>query len=183
MLTDEQHKVLEDWSAKICCHEHVDDGILQVHNRAPGDVQPDLVASVVDFCLAQSQNEGARAGFLHSVSKDTALLTIDVLASHTLLTSQFVDDVFIFQSTIWGVHRACRALEEFLQFWRHRFASGHRKVALMLVSSEQLDPSALPSLDTANIEGVFSIPILGPCFDCNLSFSAFVGNHYCKVGS
>ncbi|CAL1148548.1 unnamed protein product [Cladocopium goreaui] len=38
MLTDEQHKVLEDWSAKICCHEHVDDGFRRflstLHARA-----------------------------------------------------------------------------------------------------------------------------------------------------
>ena len=38
MLTDEQRKVLEDWSAKICCHEHVDDGFRRflstLHARA-----------------------------------------------------------------------------------------------------------------------------------------------------
>ena len=38
MLTDEQRKVLEDWSSKICCHEHVDDGFRRflstLHARA-----------------------------------------------------------------------------------------------------------------------------------------------------
>ena len=37
-LTDEQRKVLEDWSSKICCHEHVDDGFRRflstLHARA-----------------------------------------------------------------------------------------------------------------------------------------------------
>ncbi|CAL1138785.1 unnamed protein product, partial [Cladocopium goreaui] len=38
MLTDEQRKVLEDWSSKICSHEHVDDGfrrfLATLHARA-----------------------------------------------------------------------------------------------------------------------------------------------------
>ena len=47
MLTDEQRKVLEDWSSKICFHEHVDDGFsalsfATLHARATGAV-----------CLAQ----------------------------------------------------------------------------------------------------------------------------------
>ena len=76
----------------------------------------------------------------------------------------------IFQSTMWGIHRACRALEEFLRLWKHRFATGPRKVALMLVSGQQLNPGALPSLDNTLIEGASSMTVLGPCFDRNLSF-------------
>ena len=141
---------------------------LQVHSRRPGLPQANLIPSFVEYCLTLPQHEQIPASVLNSITKDSAMLVLDVLASQNLLTLQFVDDVFIFQSTMWGVHRACQALENFLQLWRHRFAP--RKVALMLVSSDPLNPINSLVLDNVKVEGVQSLPVLGPCFDCNLSF-------------
>ena len=52
-----------------------------------------------------------------------------------------------------------------LRLWKHRFASGKGKVALMLISAQQPDYTDVPILALA-LPGV-----LGPCFDSNLSFS------------
>ena len=37
------------------------------------------------------------------LSRDSALLAIDVLSAHTLSVIQFVDDAFVFQTTMWGL--------------------------------------------------------------------------------
>jgi exonuclease III len=73
---------------------------LQVGSRSSGNVQPDLVATLVSLCrLGPDYGELPRS-ILNNVTVDTALLTLDVLATNTLLISQFVDDIFIFQSTM-----------------------------------------------------------------------------------
>ena len=142
---------------------------LKLHQRLAGNVVlHDLVR--LSSSLHAKQIIGQECNVdLEAVSLDTALLTIDVLASHQLLVSQFVDDVFVFQSTLWGVGRACNALETFCAQWRHRFASGKNKISLLVVSPYQCAHLQPPSLDGAEISIESSCHVLGPLFDRNFS--------------
>ena len=69
------------------------------------------------------------------------------------------------------MNRVCKALEQFWQLWKDRFAAGPSKVALMLVPASLPSSTNLPSLDGAAIGLVSSFSVLGPTFDSNLSFA------------
>eukprot|EP00435_Cladocopium_sp_Y103_P051578 s593_g16.t1 len=101
-------------------------------------------------------------------SVESALLAVDALAQHSLLVSHFVDDVFVLQSTLWGIQRACRALDNFCNQWRHRFATGKSKVSLMPVSPFPFHDLIPPSLGDSEVEWVVSCQILGPIVDLSL---------------
>ena len=49
-----------------------------------------------------------------------ALLAVDAASTFNLTLVQFVDDIFVLQSTCWGLKRACQALTTFSHLWRHK---------------------------------------------------------------
>ena len=107
-------------------------------------------------------------------SRDSALLAIDVLSAHTLSVIQFVDDAFVFQSTMWGLTRACRALGRFAFLWRHRFASGKKWASFLLVDAMDWSGGECPLLEGEPTQHVQSFGLLGPALDRNLSFQPFL---------
>ena len=131
---------------------------LRLHSRPSGDVEVNIVPYLVQACRGTAPLSHSST-LLRSTNLETALVALDVLATHSLLVFQFVDDVFVFQSTLWGMNRVCKALEQFLQLWKHRFAAGPSKVALMLVPASLPSSTNLPSLDGAAIGLVSSFNV------------------------
>ena len=86
--------------------------VLQLNQRLSGDVCwleiVRLVSQFRELGVTPLHLPPAAASVPSSV--ESALLAVDALAQHNLLVSQFVGDLFVSQSTLWGIRRACRAL-------------------------------------------------------------------------
>ena len=103
-----------------------------------------------------------------------AMLCIDILSPHNLLLVQFIDDVFAFQSTCFGLRRVCAGLTSFTDMWRHRFAGGRKRASFMALGTQVPSDEELEVVGDAKPEHVSAMSVLGALIDADLTLNQFV---------
>ena len=104
---------------------------------------------------------------LESCTRQERLTILDIWAAHSLLIVQFVDDSFVFQSTLAGLRAANLALERFAAKWVHKFKGGKKRASVLAVGVMPPDQSALGRLQGDPVQLVNQLSVLGPAIDVN----------------
>ena len=106
---------------------------------------------------------------LSPLSDDQRLVTLDLWAQSSVLVFQFVDDVFIPQSSISGVRGVNHALQEFSDKFRHRFKGGSKRAAVLPVGTMKPNEETLGTLHQEPVVAVDKLHVLGPTIDAGLT--------------
>ena len=118
---------------------------------------------------------------LESCTRQERLTILDIWAAHSLLIVQFVDDSFVFQSTLAGLRAANLALERFAAKWVHKFKGGKKRASVLAVGVMPPDQSALGRLQGDPIQLVSQLSVLGPAIDVNLSLQPHLDSTCARV--
>ena len=130
-----------------------------------------VVASMITSCSQAVTEQDFRAVVPQVASLTEALLAIDAASEFSLGLVQFVDDIFVLQSTCWGLRRACQALTEFSRCWRHKFAGGSKSASFMAVGAAVPAPSSLAPVGDETPRHSETLSILGMLVDADLAFT------------
>jgi len=97
------------------------------------------------------------------------LLLLDEVSTHAILLLIFVDDTFLFQSTLCGLRAVNRSLTEFCYKWRHRFQGGRKRPSVMAIGAPSPAPRNCGEICGETPLVVESMTVLGPVLDRELS--------------
>ena len=102
--------------------------VLQPNTRTHGETSPDLEAACnASLMFQENPAETEMLQLLHPRFGDTtALIMLDWAAKYRMFVLQFVDDIFVCQSTWWGINKACQEMHKFVLLWRHRLVDGKK---------------------------------------------------------
>ena len=146
--------------------------VLQPNTRPRDETSPDLEAACdASLMFQENQAEADMLQLLHpSFGDTTALIMLDWAAKCRMSVIQFVDDIFVFQSTWWGINKACQEMHNFVLLWRHRFADGKKApVFVPFGTSPGLTFSAI-QMGTITVKQAAAFSILGVPVEDDLSF-------------
>ena len=140
-----------------------------------------IIIMIMDIIVTRCHSEEEMARHLGKLSFADRMSVLDCSAQHRILLTQFVDDAFVFHSSLAGLLKGNRALESFAESWKHMFKGGKKRAAVLAVGAATPAAEALGTLQGEQVRPAQAITVLGPTLDTALSLSPQLELVCCRV--